>query len=232
MKSLGIAEDFAPYRFRIVGNGEGLECPAGCQLEALRKNRKRGDLYQQYQAQGTDCLACRYQAQCCPRSPERGRTVSIRLEEQAEVAAFRKKMALGGTPAGVRPTWFTLGLGWWPRRRGRASFNWPTTSGRLTAPRWARPWRGERGAKRNMPPSEAACARGAASSSRRPAHRPHPPRAAAAPPTSSRFSPIWRAEAWPSRTMAISPTPIPFARNWWPRARFSSQPPTLKPSSI
>jgi len=93
MKSLGIAEDFAPYRFRIVGNGEGLECPAGCQLEALRKNRKRGDLYQQYQAQGTDCLACRYQAQCCPRSPERGRTVSIRLEEQAEVAAFRKKMA-------------------------------------------------------------------------------------------------------------------------------------------
>jgi len=92
MKSLGIAEEFAPYRFRIVDNGERLECPAGCQLEALRKNRKRGDLYQQYQARAADCAVCEYQRQCCPRSAKRGRTVSIRMEEQADVAAFRKKM--------------------------------------------------------------------------------------------------------------------------------------------
>jgi transposase len=92
MKSLGIAEEFAPHQFRMVDNGERLECPAGCQLEALRKSRKRGDLYQQYQARGADCAACRYQPQCCPSKPEGGRTVSIRLEEQAEVAAFRKKM--------------------------------------------------------------------------------------------------------------------------------------------
>jgi hypothetical protein len=92
MKSLGIAEEFGPYRFRIVDNGERLECPAGCQLEALRKNRKRGDLYQQYQAQGTDCAVCQYQQKCCPNHAEHGRTVSIRLEEQADVAAFRKKM--------------------------------------------------------------------------------------------------------------------------------------------
>ena len=92
MKSLGIAEEFAPYRFRIVDNGERLECPAGCRLEPLRKNRKRGDLYQQYQAEAADCAACRYQKQCCPRQTEQGRTVSIRLEEQADVAAFRKKM--------------------------------------------------------------------------------------------------------------------------------------------
>jgi hypothetical protein len=92
MKSLGIAEEFAPHHFRIVDNGEHLECPAGCQLEALRKNRKRGDLYQQYQAQGADCAACRYRQQCCPRTAERGRTVSIRLEEHGDIAAFRKKM--------------------------------------------------------------------------------------------------------------------------------------------
>jgi transposase len=92
MKSLGIAEEFAPYQFRIVDSGKRLECPAGCQLEPLRKNRKRGDLYQQYQARGADCRVCRYQQQCCPHKAERGRTVSIRLEEQADVAAFRKKM--------------------------------------------------------------------------------------------------------------------------------------------
>ena len=92
MKSLGIAAEFAPGAFRILDNGASLECPAGCRLEALRKNRKRGDLYQQYRARGKDCEVCRYQTQCCPRKPQRGRTVSIRLEEQADVAAFRKKM--------------------------------------------------------------------------------------------------------------------------------------------
>ena len=92
MKSLGIAREFAPSEFRILDNGERLECPAGCQLQPLRKNRKRGDLYQQYQARGADCGACRYQPQCCPSKPERGRVVSIRLEEQADVAAFRQKM--------------------------------------------------------------------------------------------------------------------------------------------
>ena len=37
-------------------------------------------------------MVCPYQAKCCPRSGEKGRTVSIRLEERAEVADFRKKM--------------------------------------------------------------------------------------------------------------------------------------------
>jgi transposase len=92
MKAMGIGEEFAPQRFRILDNGERLECPAGCQLERLRKNRKRGDLYQQYQARGADCAVCQYQQKCCPRSGQKGRTVSIRLEEQADVATFRKKM--------------------------------------------------------------------------------------------------------------------------------------------
>ncbi len=92
MKSLGIDPKFAPSEFRILDDGKRLECPAGCQLQPLRQNRKRGDLYQQYQARGEDCTACQYQPQCCPNQPERGRTVSIRLEEQADVAVFRKKM--------------------------------------------------------------------------------------------------------------------------------------------
>jgi transposase len=92
MKAMGIAIEFAPTAFRVLDNGKSLECPAGCQLKALRKNRKRGDLYQQYRAEGRDCAQCSYQQQCCPRNTKSGRTVSIRLEEQADVAAFRKKM--------------------------------------------------------------------------------------------------------------------------------------------
>lgn len=96
MKSLGIDPAFAPSAFRILDNGKRLECPAGRSLQRLRQNRKRGDLYQQYQARGEDCGACLYQRQCCPSQPERGRIVSIRLEEQADVAAFRKKMEEAG----------------------------------------------------------------------------------------------------------------------------------------
>jgi len=91
MKAAGIAPEFAPAEFRILEDGQRLECPAGCRLERLRQSRKRGDLYQQYQARGEDCRACRYQPQCCP-NPERGRTVSIRMQEHPEVAAFRQKM--------------------------------------------------------------------------------------------------------------------------------------------
>jgi hypothetical protein len=92
MKALGIAGEFAPSEFRILDNGERLECPAECRLERWRQNRKREDLYQQYQAQGADCQACQYQPKCCPKRPEQGRIVSIRIQEQADVGAFRKKM--------------------------------------------------------------------------------------------------------------------------------------------
>lgn len=92
MKSLGIAAQFAPSAFRILDNGERLQCPAGFILEQWRKNRMRGDVYQQYRARGEDCQACGYQSRCCPKKPKGGRTVSIRVEERAEVINFRKKM--------------------------------------------------------------------------------------------------------------------------------------------
>ncbi len=77
MKAAGIHPNFAPGQFRILDQGAGLECPAGCLLEPLRLTRKRGDLYQQYRAEGVDCLACDYREQCCPRNAEKGRMVSM-----------------------------------------------------------------------------------------------------------------------------------------------------------
>src|ERR1017187_3776702 len=94
MKAQGIDPAFAPHRFTILEAGQQLQCPAGCNLPYVRQSQKRGDVYQQYQASGADCLACRYQPQCCPKTAAKGRTVSIRVEEQAEVVAFRKKMEL------------------------------------------------------------------------------------------------------------------------------------------
>lgn len=92
MKAAGIDPAFAPHQFRILEEGRRLECRGGCVLDYVRQSRKRGELYEQYQAQGKDCQACQYQPRCCPHKPEQGRTVSIRVQEDADVAAFRKKM--------------------------------------------------------------------------------------------------------------------------------------------
>lgn len=93
MKSVGIDPAFAPHYFKILEDGERLECPGGCTLNYVRQSRKRGDLYHQFQAQGKDCRGCSYQPKCCPTQSEQGRTVSIRMGEREEVAAFRKRMA-------------------------------------------------------------------------------------------------------------------------------------------
>ena len=92
MKAQGIDPAFAPHQFRILPDGRNAECPAGCSLGYVRQSVKRGDRYRQYQARAEDCLACQYQRQCCPKKAAQGRTISIRVEEKVEVAAFRKKM--------------------------------------------------------------------------------------------------------------------------------------------
>jgi len=92
MKAMGIDPAFAPHHFTILQPGKQLQCPAGCILTWVRQSRKRDDVYQQFQARGEDCRACQHQKQCCPSKPAEGRTVSIRIEEQADVAAFRNKM--------------------------------------------------------------------------------------------------------------------------------------------
>lgn len=98
MKSVGIDPAFAPHHFKILEEGKGLECPGRCVLEYVRQSQKRGDRYQQYQARSVDCQACVHKPRCCPKA-EQGRVVSIRMSEQAEVAAFRKKMEQPETKA-------------------------------------------------------------------------------------------------------------------------------------
>lgn len=91
MKSAGIDPAFAPSFFQMQPENKMLQCPAGKMLEYVRQSRKRNQTYFQYQAQASDCRGCEYQKRCCPR-PEQGRLVSIRMTENAEVAAFREKM--------------------------------------------------------------------------------------------------------------------------------------------
>jgi hypothetical protein len=91
MKAAGIDAAFRPSAFQVQAESKTLQCPAGKILEYVRQSKKGDITYWQYQAEGKDCRGCEYQILCCPR-PEQGRLVSIRMTENAEVAAFREKM--------------------------------------------------------------------------------------------------------------------------------------------
>jgi hypothetical protein len=60
-------------------------------LTYVGQSVKRGERYHQFRAQPEDCGNCAHQSRCCPRG-QPVRLVSIRLAENAEVAAFRAKM--------------------------------------------------------------------------------------------------------------------------------------------
>ena len=91
MKAAGIDVAFAPAKFVILEPKKTLQCPAGKELKYVRHSRKRGEHYHQYQASGSDCSACEFQKQCCPKLA--GRTVSIRQGDKTVSANFRQKMA-------------------------------------------------------------------------------------------------------------------------------------------
>jgi hypothetical protein len=93
MKSHGIDPKFAPHFFILQPETRTARCPAGREMKYLRRNKKRGDVYESYRASGADCMACAFQKQCCPLNAAKGRTVSFRGQEREQVAEFRKKMA-------------------------------------------------------------------------------------------------------------------------------------------
>jgi transposase len=93
MKSHGIDPKFAPHFFILRSETGTAECPAGKQMKYLRHNKKRGESYETYRAEGADCVACEFQKQCCPKNAEKGRIVSFRGPESAVMVAFRKKMS-------------------------------------------------------------------------------------------------------------------------------------------
>jgi transposase len=91
-KAAGIAEGFAGDRFTKGAQGNTLLCPAGKRLDYRQIQYKHGNGYEVYQAQGSDCTACEFHQQCCPKGFQNGRTVCLLISEPPEVTAFREKM--------------------------------------------------------------------------------------------------------------------------------------------
>jgi len=92
LKANGIDPAFGAESFVVDEASRTLHCPAGKTLQYVRQSRKRGHRYHPYQAQRSDCRDCAFRSLCCPKNAEKGRTVSVRVEESPPVATFRKKM--------------------------------------------------------------------------------------------------------------------------------------------
>jgi len=90
LKRAGIDPAFGPKAFVVEADGS-VRCPAGKRLKYQRPSLKHGKRFKQYRASGADCEGCPLREQCCPRTPEEGRLVSIREYSPVE-AAYREKV--------------------------------------------------------------------------------------------------------------------------------------------
>jgi transposase len=92
LKAAGIAEEFAGDLFTKAPEDNALLCPAGKLLKYRQTQYKHGNGYEVYRAQASDCCACEFRQQCCPRGFQSGRIVSFLISEPPQIAAFREKM--------------------------------------------------------------------------------------------------------------------------------------------
>jgi transposase len=85
LQQAGIAAEYGPQAFRILEQGEALQCPAGRRLARIC----RAAHYDQYRAEEKDCRFCSHRARCCPHSGQR----SVKIKRPNPVVeSFHQRM--------------------------------------------------------------------------------------------------------------------------------------------
>jgi len=90
LKRRGVSPDFYPQAFGYDASADRYACPAGKMLAFETQERERGWVRRRYRARASDCQACPFETQCCPKT-KRGRSL-VRREQMPELAAFQAKM--------------------------------------------------------------------------------------------------------------------------------------------
>ena len=88
----GIDPAFGPDAFAWEEKTNTLVCPAGKRLQYERIRNNRGKHYQEYRANGEDCLSCPHQKRCCPKEPQRGKCVTKAKCTDPVMAAFMERV--------------------------------------------------------------------------------------------------------------------------------------------
>ncbi len=89
LKHRGIQPEFYPDKFRYDPTTDTFICPADKVLKLKQSRHREGRIEHHYRASATDCAACAFQNQCCPKASPR---IVIGKEDSAAVSAFRAKM--------------------------------------------------------------------------------------------------------------------------------------------
>ena len=85
-----MAPEFQAQAFTYDAAQDRYRCPAGHCLRPLYQHQGIGVVRHQYRAETSVCQACRFKAQCCPRSAQ-GRMIA-RSVDAPQVRQFREKM--------------------------------------------------------------------------------------------------------------------------------------------
>jgi len=90
LKRRGVSPEFYPSAFSYDSAANQYTCPGGKVLAFETREKQRGWVRYRYRARMSDCRACPFQGQCCPKS-KKGRSL-VRMEQTPEVVAFQAKM--------------------------------------------------------------------------------------------------------------------------------------------
>ena len=90
LKRRGVSLEFYPSAFSYDSGTNQYICPGGKILVFETREKQRGWVRHRYRARMSDCRACPFQPECCPKS-KKGRSL-VRMEQTPEVAAFQAKM--------------------------------------------------------------------------------------------------------------------------------------------
>lgn len=89
----GVSPEFMPEHFIFDAAQNCFTCPEGKCLPYQSSKKLVGATEKHYRAKPSDCRACRFASQCCPKMGQRGRgRLLIKTDEDPRVAEFRRKM--------------------------------------------------------------------------------------------------------------------------------------------
>lgn len=89
----GVSAEFMPEHFTFREAENCFTCPVGKSLEYETSKKVTGAIEKHYRAKASDCAACPFASQCCPKMVQKGRgRLLTKTDEDPKVTEFRRRM--------------------------------------------------------------------------------------------------------------------------------------------
>ena len=89
----GVSAAYMPEHFTFQEAENCFTCPAGKSLEYETSKNLTGAIEKHYRAKASDCAACPFASECCPKMVQKGRgRLLTKTDEDPKVTEFRRRM--------------------------------------------------------------------------------------------------------------------------------------------